>query len=78
MARFQRHQTSHQKLSIHRGRNIATVTLIATIVVGLAVGLMLPRYFTRVYGPLTPRAKPTVWPATAAPQFLRNVQSTGA
>jgi hypothetical protein len=37
----------------------------------------VPRYFTRVYGPLTPRANPTVWPATAARQFLRNVQSTG-
>jgi hypothetical protein len=42
-----------KKLSV-RGRvfvGTVTVVLIATIAVGLAVGLMVPRYFTRIYGP---------------------------
>jgi hypothetical protein len=29
---------------------VVTVTLVASIAVGLAVGLMMPRYLTRVYG----------------------------
>jgi hypothetical protein len=44
-----------KKLSVQKGRIlvvITTVTLIATIVVGLAVGHMFPRYLTRVYGPM--------------------------
>jgi hypothetical protein len=44
-----------KKLSVQKDRIIVvitTVTLIATLVVGLPVGLMVPRYLTRVYGPM--------------------------
>ena len=49
MARFLRHQNEpSEALDLQGPYSIATVTLIA-IVVGLAVGRMVPRYFTLVW-----------------------------